>query len=516
MSINSSRFRSWKLFWNAAKGSGPDIWVSLQVLAGITLVLAIIFFFAEHNAQPEEYGFWQSILWAFSRYIGDPGKFAQVAPVTITGRIIAMCIGILGILIFAIPAGVIGSRFRKAIDDDKRSTQLDKYSITMHKLFRREAQTLSKTLINGSRKRLNMVPRFISITDFQAKTGLSSNDIIETVAHCPDFRLINLAHCKGLLNPKQDRLAVMLAPINQEYGCLLDRGSDVTIVAPCAERQFGTGHLAFYLAAMGGFNLVSRELTPTIGEDFNFFSMIQNQLNRITDSNVKKDVSSQALHFMDDLKQLKRKSEEKGNRHWFIMINATGSSTIWQMNFMRYVVDNEKRIPSRINDATASSVMTEDEAIFQSIFDDSRVAIEQYKLMAGQSQETNIKIEMDNMDFMYGMGLSNVLCRIGCGIDCSAFIIRVSYDLLMFDEHHLLIVKELADSIKKHIESDKSIPDEAMLCYLKLGEGFADKFGENIVFESSPASLKKKIEKWRNEAMEKYGQLNLKWEKTES
>ena len=72
---NSKRTNSFKLFWDAIRGSGPDIWVSLQVLIAITLVLAIIFWFSEHWAQPEEYGFFQSILWAFTRYIGDPGKF---------------------------------------------------------------------------------------------------------------------------------------------------------------------------------------------------------------------------------------------------------------------------------------------------------------------------------------------------------------------------------------------------------------------------------------------------------
>lgn len=513
MNKKSQKFRSWRLFWNAAKGSGPDIWASLQVLAGITLVLAVIFYFAEHNVHPEEYGFWKSILWAFSRYIDDPGNFAQVAPVTLIGRIVAMCIGLLGILIFAIPAGVIGSRFGKAIDDDKRITELERYSILMHKFFSRTHQVLSKVTIDGARKRLYMVPRFVSLLDFQANTGLTNNDIIDTVAYCPDFRLINLAKCQGVLDVKRDRLAVMLAPINCEYGCMLDRGSNVTIIAPCADSQLGTGHFAFSLAAMGGFNFVSRELNPAINEDFNFFSMSQNLLNRITDDDVKKDVGSQALHFMDDLKHLKKNSEEKGERHWFIMINATGSSTTWHMSFMRYVEDEEKTISSRINDTTASSVMTEDETVFQSIFSEAKASLEQFKLIKGQS-DTNIIIEMDNMSFLYGMGKANVLCRMGGGIDCSAFYIRVSYDLLMFDGHHLLIVKELADSIKKHIEPDREISKEAKRCYLNKGDGYADKFGEKEFFESEPATLKKKIEIWRKEAMEKYGQLNLKWERT--
>ena len=62
------------------------MWASIQVLIVLTVILATIFFFAEYTVQPEEYNYGRSLLWAFTRYIGDPGKFSGPGPITFTGR----------------------------------------------------------------------------------------------------------------------------------------------------------------------------------------------------------------------------------------------------------------------------------------------------------------------------------------------------------------------------------------------------------------------------------------------
>jgi hypothetical protein len=45
----------------------------------------------------------------------EPGGFADTPPITLTGRLIATVIGILGIAIFAVPAGLIGSAFTEVM-----------------------------------------------------------------------------------------------------------------------------------------------------------------------------------------------------------------------------------------------------------------------------------------------------------------------------------------------------------------------------------------------------------------
>ena len=93
------------LFGRAFKNAKNDFWVSIQVLFWITIVLTIIFYWVEHTAQPQEYtNPWLAFVWAITRYIGDPGHFAGNGPITLTGRYIDTFIGILKILIFAVPA----------------------------------------------------------------------------------------------------------------------------------------------------------------------------------------------------------------------------------------------------------------------------------------------------------------------------------------------------------------------------------------------------------------------------
>ena len=101
--------RSFRLLSKALSSKKHEMLVSLQFLAIVTLLLSFILYFAEHAAQPEVYnnGF-VSVVWAFAQYIGDPGGFAETPPITFIGRIIACIIGILGIALFAVPAGLVG------------------------------------------------------------------------------------------------------------------------------------------------------------------------------------------------------------------------------------------------------------------------------------------------------------------------------------------------------------------------------------------------------------------------
>ena len=116
------RTSSFVLFGRAFKNAQNDFWVSIQVLFWVTIVLTIVFYFVEHSAQPEEYSNpWDAFVWAITRYIGDPGHFAGKGPITLTGRYIDTFIGILKILIFAVPAGLVANGFKKAMDDDKRT-----------------------------------------------------------------------------------------------------------------------------------------------------------------------------------------------------------------------------------------------------------------------------------------------------------------------------------------------------------------------------------------------------------
>lgn len=414
MKTESKRANSFKLFWSAVKGSGPDIWVSLQVIIVITLILAIIFFFAEHRAQPEEYGFWQSILWAFSRYIGDPGKFAQVAPVTIVGRLVAMCIGILGILIFAIPAGVIGARFRKAIDDDKRKRQLEEYTIRLHKAFMRK---------QCRHTRYRTIPRYVPITTIQANQRMDVKDIMDTIDANPDFRLRNLATTQNVSEHPQDRLVVEHFPVTKgtSYGCKILRDSKITIVSTSSVSEAGISNFAYYLALYGGFNYISKEYEVN-PDDPNSYYIVQD--SRIDEKNTNGEIPLK--DFINDLRKI-----ASDDKHWVIfLLSASGAEEPVHPTQFHFIHKANKNV-----DVDTTTI---DEARFIELYDNVQQMLE---------KDFDLKADLD--EYYLPVGPKNIATQIEGGKKTNAFTLRIAFSVTVWDDRNIAIARRIANELSK-------------------------------------------------------------------
>ncbi len=513
---NKTKTNSFVLFGRAFKNAKKDFWVSIQVLFWITIALALLFWWVEGVAQPSEYGgifgLIQSFIWAVTRYIGDPGHFAGNGPVTLAGRWIDTSIGILKILIFAVPAGLVANGFRKAMEDEKKFQRMEELSVSIHKRFRRSAQSNSWFYNEENKKKCyKYVDRLRKLTNLQIKLGLSMDSIMETINYCPDLRLANLASTKRRTDSPQDCLVVVNFPLNNEYGCFLDRESNVTIVTPTALHEIGTGNAAFSLAAMGGFNYVSRELTPNPEDPFSFYIMDKEDLELMYDYDKKEDVESQALHFMDDLKRLKERSEKRGQKHWFIFVLGTLRTEKCQVHLWRFASDPQKRISYRIDGPKrkyGSTILQEDEDKLQNIFHDIQESLGKRQITV-QGENQGVVTEIDNCDIWKALTEDNIMRRLNGGIDCNTLTMRIGYEILYYSTSHLLIMKDIADAIKKQVEPDREIPAEAKKCYLEDGDGFADNYGEEEVFLRSPQKLKEMIHKANEAAREKFEHLDI-------
>lgn len=105
--------KSFRILGEAVSSKKQELGISLAFLSILTVILSFLLYFAEHAAQPDRFeNGWGSLVWAFAKYLGDPGKLADFELVTPWGNIIAVIVGILGIAIFAVPAGLIGSGLR--------------------------------------------------------------------------------------------------------------------------------------------------------------------------------------------------------------------------------------------------------------------------------------------------------------------------------------------------------------------------------------------------------------------
>ena len=244
----------------AIKAKKQEMLVSLQFLAIVTLILSFILFFVEHNAQPEVYdNGWKSVVWAFAQYIGDPGGFADTPPITFIGRLIACVIGVLGIAIFAVPAGLIGSAFTEVMDEDSNTEELKK-----------NGNLINEYMLVKSVKRAGIFfpAKNISIGDLKLELGLSDAEIIKAVTRAKNLRLKNLANAISS-GPKTDMIVVNQFYVNTQYGSHIDRGSSVTIVNPLGRGDNGLSYFDWHIAQIGGFNYVANELFSRIHPDVN-------------------------------------------------------------------------------------------------------------------------------------------------------------------------------------------------------------------------------------------------------
>lgn len=398
------RTNSFRLLGQAFKSAKEPMWASVQVLIVLTLVLATIFFIAEYQAQPEEYDYPRSLLWAFTRYIGDPGKFSGPGPVTFTGRLVACLIGIVGILIFAVPAGLVGGGFRTAIEKELRKKHLIKIGDKLKNAFSREQD--SKTLFR-------FVPRHISLASLQAKRNMTERDVIDAVEYNPPFRLRNLGDSEAKGTHASDRLVVEMFPYNREpYGAMIDRGSNVTIACPSSESEAGIGNLGYYLALIGGFNFISKEIETDINDPVSFYLVAD------------KESPAQLKEYLTDLKKL-----SKGTDHWTIFLISSERRSDYALHFI-----------TKANQKTGLESTVLDKVGFEKLYQ---------TLSSELLNEFDLKCELDVEYRPVGSKNSSII--IGGGVDTNTFTIRMATELAVWDPRYLAVCKVMAEAINATI-----------------------------------------------------------------
>ena len=411
------RTNSFILFGRAFKNAKKDFWVSIQVLFWTTLALAGIFYLVEHIAQPEEYSNpWDAFVWAITRYIGDPGHFAGKGPITLTGRYIDTFIGILKILIFAVPAGLVANGFRKAMEDDKRSCHLEECRERIQKSFRR---VLNKTT------HYRVTPRNVSVVTLQAKKGMTGNDIIDTVTKFPEFRLRNLATSQSRSEHPQDRLVIEMLPLSErtvdgfeiektDYGVKIDRKSNVTIVAPTSGTECSIGSFAFYVAQFGCFNFVSREFVQDIDDPVSYFTINDKTKENISD-------------FIKDVESL-----SNGKDHWNIILISSDN-----------VHDTQIHLIHKIKQGSEVATTTLNEELFLQFYSSlSDLLHENHQLLC-------------DLDEKYKpVGQKNIGVLVGGGKVNNCFTLRISYSVTTWIDTYSPVVLDIAKTIKQHLEAD--------------------------------------------------------------
>lgn len=408
--------RSFRILQQAIKSKAKELFISLQFLIVITLILSFILFFYEHAAQPEVYdnGF-RSVVWAFAQYIGDPGDFADTPPVTIVGQIIACLIGLLGIALFAVPTGLIGAGFSEAMDQELYKEETKKNIEKLKAAFERKLDRPTG---------YQVVPQHLSICDIQARMGMKTDDIFDAVQSSNEFRLINLATTQTIDEHPQDKLAIEHFMINRPYGCCIDRNSKITIVSPSSLADACIGNFSYYIALIGGFNFISRE----IGELRPYRSYYVFDDRQTHEPNL--------AQYMDDLERL---TTRKGS--WTLTpLVASGANEPSYPTVFHFSAGGAKGDESFEGD----NLIVRDMAAYRRFYEDLSAELESKFAMASDHQRYHnvSSSKLFARKFAGGKGSQNNI------------ILRIAWSACLWDPRRIAIAKTIADVLNRHFEND--------------------------------------------------------------
>lgn len=404
--------RSFRLLKSAIVSKKSEMFVSLQFLIIVTLLFSFILFFYENKAQPDVYnnGF-VSVLWAFAQYIGDPGGFAETPPITFVGRVIACFIGVLGIAIFAVPAGLIGSGFTEAVEEETHNKEILKNSSKLKHAFESKLDRPTG---------FQIVPQHRSICDIQARLGMKIDDIIDAVDYSQNFRLINLAVTQTIDEHPQDKLAVSLFPVNRSYGYCIDRGSNITIISPSSFIEPAIGNWSYYLALIGGFNYVSRE----IGKSMPYKSYYTFADRHTHEQNLD--------DYMNDIELLTSRKDS-----WtFTTLVASGA--------------NEPAYPTHFHFTTGGNKgveQFEEEGLFVKDVN----AYREFFLEIKDKLVAEFGLDSDHQRY-HGSSSPNIFVRKfnpGKGCD-NNIVLRIAWSACLWDMRRIAMAKTFADMLNKH------------------------------------------------------------------
>lgn len=407
------------IFFEVLKKERKVLYSVLIISVCYIFITALIMFnceprFNPDSGEPTFNSYYDALYWA-TVTLTTVG-YGDMCPVSDIGRLVSMISAIFGIAIIALPSGIITASYL----DELKEIKGIQYAERLTKSFRRVLCRATEFHPN-----YYLVPRKVSVVDVQVKQGMGMQDIIDTAERYPEFRLRNMASTIPASQHPEDRIVIEHFLVNRPYGGMIDRGSKVTIVSPCSYSEAGIGNTAYYLAMIGGFNYISKELELNRDEPVSFYNIDETDVNLSL--------------FLSDLKAL---SAKEGS--WAVTLSSSSSSRDSQLHFLH----GRKKGDNGYGEGQKCSVMD----------------VETYGAMYQEAAETMKKkfaLSVCQHDF-YSLTSKNIGYKVGGGSETNAFTLRMAYSLTCWDDNRMDKVQVLAEIMKRHLEpgTPLSIPDE--------------------------------------------------------
>jgi voltage-gated potassium channel len=297
--------------------------VSLQSILILALLLSIALYYAEHNVKNSNFtSISQALLWSLAKFIGDIGGYGDFVPETLMGKILATFNGILGIAIFAIPAGIIASGFVEEIENKEQETKANENINLIKDVFAKDH--LAQINRYKAKYGLETIRRkSLSLNDLKYKLNLTEQEISILAKLNSGLRIRTFNKILDN-NVKSETVNAEFFIDNSLYGTFLDNNSPITILTATSGSQPFMGHFSHALSEKLGANYLSVEKFSD--SDFN----PKMRVNFTTNKTFFNEPDHKALiAFNNDLKKLKGKHKliviigpKSSNGHTFELLNG--------------------------------------------------------------------------------------------------------------------------------------------------------------------------------------------------
>jgi len=300
----------------AIKNKQTELSVSLGMILVLLTLASTLMYYLEHNAQPKSFeNLYTSLWWGIDKYLTATGG-EDINPITPAGKFLAGVIAILGVGMFALPAGIIASGFIEEIEKDKLQKELISLESKLEYAFSVEYFVP----VMNKKKVLNLshLPRkWLSLEDIKYKIGISESSLIQVCEFSTKLRLKNVK-IDGV-----DTVGLEYVNSNRGYGQFINRNSKLTIVNLYPSIQPFFGHFSMAIADILQANYISNEF-------FSKVSLLENnQVNMVENKNYFENSKSHPA-----LCQIKKDiaSLKKEDGICIFMVNAGNNEYLMQFN----------------------------------------------------------------------------------------------------------------------------------------------------------------------------------------
>ena len=243
---------SFNVISNAFNARKEDIITSLLGVLLLSLTLSALMFHFESGYNKSEFkNILEVFVWSIGKYTGDYGAIAVKNPISEMGKVIATVNGLLGIALFALPAGLLASAFIEQLEEKRKMQAINERIKKIEKHF-------AKLTGGGKQFKYKTHPRYASTDYIQSKFLLSESELFECIreAQCLRFRALKSSPERKV----SDIRIIESFKSNCAYGYRqFNDESNIVLINAIGHNERGISHFSNTLANGLNLNFIARE-----------------------------------------------------------------------------------------------------------------------------------------------------------------------------------------------------------------------------------------------------------------